>query len=74
MGRDDEIVRPPADHHLTGDVLTVADIVQTEALQLTLRGGELLLTTGQPLHSGPAAYVERPAAAGLTGIGLEPVS
>ncbi len=77
-------------------MLTVADIVETEALQLTLRaglagsdrpvrwvhiselpdptpwlrGGELLLTTGPPLDSGPAAYIERLAAAGLTGIGL----
>jgi purine catabolism regulator len=77
-------------------MLTVADIVHTETLRLTLRGGaagsdrpvrwvhiselpdptpwlrggELLLTTGPPLHSGPAAYVERLADAGLTGIGL----
>jgi purine catabolism regulator len=35
-----------------------------------LRGGELLLTTGLPLRSGPSAYVERLAAAGLTGLGL----
>ena len=77
-------------------MLTVADIVHTETLRLTLRGGaagsdrpvrwvhiselpdptpwlrggELLLTTGPPLDSGPSAYVERLAAAGLTGIGL----
>lgn len=35
-----------------------------------LRGGELLLTTGLPLRAGPAAYVERLAEAGLTGMGL----
>jgi DNA-binding PucR family transcriptional regulator len=35
-----------------------------------LRGGELLLTTGLPLRTGPAAYVERLADAGLTGMGL----
>ena len=35
-----------------------------------LRGGELLLTTGLPLRAGPAAYVERLADAGLTGLGL----
>jgi purine catabolism regulator len=35
-----------------------------------LRGGELLLTTGLPLRAGPAAYVERLADAGLTGMGL----
>jgi DNA-binding PucR family transcriptional regulator len=77
-------------------MLTVADIVETSTLQLTLcaglrgsgrpvrwvhiselpdptpwlRGGELLLTTGLPLASGPAEYVERLAAAGLTGLGL----
>jgi Purine catabolism regulatory protein-like family/PucR C-terminal helix-turn-helix domain/GGDEF-like domain len=77
-------------------VLTVADIVHIEALQVTLcgghagserpvrwvhiselddptpwlRGGELLLTTGLPLAAGPAEYVERLAAAGLTGLGL----
>jgi len=35
-----------------------------------LRGGELLLTTGLPLRNRPAAYVERLADAGLTGMGL----
>ena len=35
-----------------------------------LRGGELLLTTGLPLRTGPAGYVERLAEAGLTGMGL----
>jgi purine catabolism regulator len=35
-----------------------------------LRGGELLLTTGLPLAAGPEVYVERLAAAGLTGMGL----
>jgi DNA-binding PucR family transcriptional regulator len=35
-----------------------------------LRGGELLLTTGLPLRTGPAAYVERLESAGLTGMGL----
>jgi purine catabolism regulator len=77
-------------------VLTVSDIVEIEALQITLRGGrsgagrpvrwvhiselddptpwlrggELLLTTGLPLRTWPAAYVERLADAGLTGMGL----
>jgi PucR family transcriptional regulator, purine catabolism regulatory protein len=35
-----------------------------------LRGGELLLTTGLPLRTGAADYVERLADAGLTGMGL----
>ena len=35
-----------------------------------LRGGDPLLTTGLPLRAGPAAYVERLADAGLTGLGL----
>jgi PucR family transcriptional regulator, purine catabolism regulatory protein len=97
MDGDDEIRRPPGRDVLTGPyVLSVADIVAIDALQVTLRGGhsgsdrpvrwvhiseledptpwlrggELLLTTGLPLRSGPSAYVERLAAAGLTGLGL----
>jgi purine catabolism regulator len=35
-----------------------------------LRGGELLLTTGQPLMRDPGAYVERLAARRLAGLGL----
>ena len=77
-------------------MLTVADILALEQLELTLvagagnvsvpvrwvhsseladptpwlRGGELLLTTGQPLESDPAAYVELLAGRGLAGLGL----
>jgi PucR family transcriptional regulator, purine catabolism regulatory protein len=77
-------------------MLSVADIVGIDALQIVvrggrsgcdrpvrwvhiselddptpwLRGGELLLTTGLPLRSDPAGYVQRLAEAGLTGLGL----
>jgi len=94
MDGDDEIRRPPGRDVLTGPyVLSVADIVAIDALQVTLRGGhsgsdrpvrwvhiselqdptpwlrggELLLTTGLPLRSGPSAYVGRLAAAGPAG-------
>jgi DNA-binding PucR family transcriptional regulator len=77
-------------------MLTVADILGIEQLELSLvggaagtgravrwahtselddptpwlRGGELLLTTGQPLMRDPGAYVERLAARRLSGLGL----
>jgi len=77
-------------------MLTVADILGIDQLELTLvggtagtgravrwahtselddptpwlRGGELLLTTGQPLMREPGAYVERLAARRLAGLGL----
>jgi PucR family transcriptional regulator, purine catabolism regulatory protein len=77
-------------------MLTIADILGIEQLELTLvggaagagrtvrwahtselddptpwlRGGELLLTTGQPLLRDPGGYVERLAAHRLSGLGL----
>jgi len=77
-------------------MLTVADILATDGLDLTLqagaggcthpvrwvhtselgdptpwlRGGELLLTTGQPLQGDPASYVRRLAQHGLPALGL----
>ena len=94
---DDESRRPPGRDLLTGAyVLTVADIVAIDALQVTLRGGRpgptgrcggctsrssrtrrrgcaAASSCSPPAcrsRSGPSAYVERLAAAGLTGLGL----